>query len=117
MTEKRQGSNRNPDPVKSLSRQFRKLMEGETMVPPKDKKKGGEETHWLGQKIGGKFILPMRDSAGIIVRRYDVGNRIYQMQVDFLYRLRSVAEWGGANTLAIKGCQEFINECREELKK
>lgn len=117
MAEKRQGSNRNPDPVKSLSRQFRKLMEGESMVPPKDKKKGGEATHWPGQFIGGKFVLPMRDSVGLVVRRYDVGNRTYQMQVDFLYLLRSVAEWGGANSLAIKHCQEFINNCREELKK
>ena len=117
MTEKRQGSNRNPDPVKSLSRQFRKLMEGEAMIPPKDKKTGGEDTHWPGQKIGGRFQLPLCNDRGDVVRRYDAGNRTYQMQVDFLYRLRSVAEWGGANTLAIKGCQEFINECREELKK
>jgi hypothetical protein len=47
--------------------------------------------------------------------RYRVADRIYQMQVDYLYFIKGVSDSQGKNTAIIKSCQEFINGCREEL--
>jgi hypothetical protein len=114
----RKSTNKNPDPVISLTRQFNKLMLGNSTLGVKDRPEGG----WI--KLDGtnpnltpqnrKYELLHYDEEGRKVSRYDRGDRIYQMQVDFCYLIAAVRSAQGRNA-AIRQCQEFINGCKEEL--
>ena len=60
------------DPVIDLSRQFYKLMHGKHISPIND----------VFDKSSGKWTF--------VKDRYNSSNRIYQMQVDFMYLLKNV---------------------------
>jgi len=92
---KHRGSNRNPDPVISLNRQFNKLMQGKHSNRIKDR------------KVNGKW--------NITKDRYEAGGMIYQMQVDYCYLIRDVKDSKGKNPGAIRRCQEFINSFKAKL--
>ena len=112
----RKSTNKNPDPVISLTRQFNKLMLGNSTLGVKDRPEGG----WikLGEEsanpLNRKYELVQYDDAGKKLSRYDRGDRTYQMQVDFCYFIAAVKSAQGRNA-AIRQCQEFINSCKEEL--
>jgi len=92
---KHKSSNRNPDPVISLNRQFNRLMQGKHFPRIKDKRVDGV---W-----------------SFIKRRYESASPIYRMQVDYCYLIREVKESKGRNPGAIRRCQEFINSCKSQL--
>ena len=95
-------SQKNPDPVISLNRQFSKLMIGKPMPRIFDKMVKDSNGKYTGERI-------------ITKNRYEAGGRIYQMQTDFCYLIKEVKQAGGKN--AIRRCQDFINRCRDELSK
>ena len=112
----RKSTNKNPDPVISLTRQFNKLILGNSTLGIKDRPEGG----WI--KLGEssrdpqnrKYELLHYDDDGRKISRYDRGDSIYQMQVDFCYLIAAVKSAQGRNA-AIRQCQEFINSCKEDL--
>ncbi len=114
----RKSTNKNPDPVISLTRQFNKLMFGNSTLGVKDRPEGG----WIKldrennpDPHNRKYELLHYDE-GRKISRYDRGDRTYQMQVDFCYFIAAVKSAQGRNA-AIRQCQEFINSCKEELVK
>ncbi len=113
----RKSTNKNPDPVISLTRQFNKLMLGKSTLGVKDRPEGG----WIKldrdnnpDPQNRKYELLHYDGTGRKMSRYDRGDRTYQMQVDFCYLIAAVRSAQGRNA-AIRQCQEFINSCREEI--
>jgi len=113
----RKSTNKNPDPVISLTRQFNKLMLGSSTLGVKDRPEGG----WIkldresnADPHNRKYELLHYDDDGKKISRYDRGDRTYQMQVDFCYLIGAVKSAQGRNA-AIRQCQEFINSCKEEL--
>ena len=110
-------NNKNPDPVISLNRQFNKIMSNYPTPVIKDEPIGG----WvqLGQLdpnlSNRKYNLIKKNKNGKRISRYDSGDRIYQMQVDYAYYIRDVQDTEGKNGSMIRQCQEFINSCKEEL--
>ena len=83
------------DPAFDLAKQFQKLMYGQQVRRIKDKL--NKDGTWTYMK-----------------NRYAAGNRIYQMQCDFMYLIKDVRE-RGRNVNDVLKCQEFINLCRTEL--
>jgi len=94
---KRTFKDRHTDHVKSLSNQFFRLMYG----------------HNTG-KIRDKYDIKTKTWT-YVANRYDVGNRIYQMQCDFMYLIKDVQDSAG-NLYFVKRTQDFINECAKELR-
>ena len=116
MNDRARPGNRNPDPVISLNRQFNKLMQGKSTPGIKDRPVGGwvkirEQEEELDQNPPSLSNRTYQ----LVPNRYKVADRIYQMQVDYMYLIKAVSDSQGKNTSLIKGCQEFINSCREEL--
>ena len=110
MNDKTRPGNRNPDPVISLNRQFNKIMGGKSTAGIKDKPIDG----WV--ELGSERTPDFSNREYVLVpNRYDAADRIYQMQVDYCYLIKEVINTNGRNTGMIKNCQEFINQCREEL--
>ena len=111
-------TNKNPDPVISLTRQFNKLMLGKSTPGIKDRPVGGWvkiEKESNPNPQNRKYELIHIDSEGRKIHRYNRENRIYQMQVDFCYLIREVKFTEGKKAAAIRQCQEFINSCKEEF--
>jgi len=110
MNDKARFGNRNPDPVISLNRQFDKLMRGRPFTGVKDKPVNG----WV--QLGDENAPSFSNRKYLLKpNRYQRGDRIYQMQVDYCYYIKEVIDTNGRNTGLIKNCQEFINTCRAEL--
>ena len=114
----RKSTNKNPDPVISLTRQFNKIMLGKSTRGIKDRPVGGwvkidrksnPDTH------NRKYEFIHTTSEGKRISRYDRGDRTYQMQIDFCYLIRAVKFSEGRNAAAIRQCQEFINRIKAEL--
>lgn len=110
MNDRARGGNRNPDPVISLNRQFSKMMAFRQTEGVKDKPVGG----WVQLGDESPPSLTNREYR-LVPNRYSVADRIYQIQVDYMYLIKGVIDTNGKNTALIKTCQEFINSCREEL--
>jgi hypothetical protein len=110
MSERNRPGNRNPDPVISLNRQFNKLMQGKSTSGIKDKPVNG----WV--QLGGDAPPSWTNRKyHLVENRYNAGDMIYRMQVDYCYLIKQVSDTQGKNTALIKACQEFINNCRERL--
>ncbi len=105
----KRSTNKNPDPVISLTRQFTRLMHGRPTKGIKDKPVGG----WI--RLGESTGVTNNRKYNLVKNRYHSADRSYQMQVDFCYLIKPVKETGGKNAAAIRQCQEFINRCKIEL--
>lgn len=110
MNDRNRPGNHNPDPVISLNRQFDRLMRGRPTTSIKDKPVGG----WT--ELGAETSPSLSNRKfNLLPDRYQRGDRLYQMQVDYMYFIKQVSDTNGRNTALIKNCQEHINRCREEL--